>query len=76
MAQLTIYLDEKTLRKVRNAAKLGQLSVSQWARKKLISAIEKDWPEDYFSVFGSLKDTDIDRPPQPAWNTHTDQERL
>ncbi len=66
MGQITIYLDDKSLTKVKRAAKLEKSSVSQWAKKRLNAAIDTIWPENYFSVFGSLSDIQFERPDQPS----------
>jgi len=65
MAQLTVYLDEKTRRRIERAAREGDVSVSQWVKDKLTQALERDWPAGYFDLFGSLKDSDLARPAQP-----------
>lgn len=62
MAQLTVYLDEKTRRRIERAAREGDVSVSQWVKDKLTQALERDWPAGYFDLFGSLKDGDLVRP--------------
>lgn len=58
MAQLTIYLDEKTQLKAKNAAKRANCSLSQWAREQLSAAADagQSWPEGYFDLFGSVQD--------------------
>ena len=62
MPQLTIYLDEQTLRGVERAAKAGKLSVSRWVREQLTESLERSWPDDYFSLFGRLASDDLERP--------------
>jgi len=57
MPQLTIYLDAKAGRLIERAAKLEDLSLSRWAREKLVLAAgAPDWPEGYGSVLGSIAD--------------------
>jgi len=62
MPQLSIYLDEKTRKAVDRAARRARQSVSQWAKERLTRALEDEWPEDYFSVFGSLSEESLPRP--------------
>jgi hypothetical protein len=62
MAQLTIYLDNDTINKIEKAASDANVSVSKWVRDKLELILENDWPESYFTVFGTLNDNDIDEP--------------
>jgi hypothetical protein len=58
MAQLTIYLDEKTQAKARQAAKRANASLSRWAREQLSAAADQgqEWPKGYFELFGSVQD--------------------
>ncbi|MEI6322423.1 MAG: toxin-antitoxin system, antitoxin component [bacterium] len=57
MPQLTIYLDAKAGRLIERAAKLEDLSLSRWAREKLVLAAgAPDWPTGYDSVLGSIRD--------------------
>lgn len=42
MAQLTIYLDAHTQKKVEAAARRESVSLSSWARKHLASAADQD----------------------------------
>ena len=76
MGQITIYLDEKNLQKVKRAAKRDKTSVSQWAKKRLTNAIEKTWPDDYFELFGSLADVDLTRADQPVWKNNLQREPM
>jgi hypothetical protein len=64
MSQLTIYLDEASMKDVRRSAKREHVSVSLWARKRLCEAIRHTWPRDYFDLFGALHDSDLARPAQ------------
>lgn len=74
MAQLTVYLDEKTRRRIERAAREGDVSVSQWVKEKLTQALERDWPAGYFDILGSLKDSDLARPPQPPLSSDAPRE--
>ncbi len=65
MAQLTIYLRDDLLREIERAAKDENRSVSSWVRARLEGSVVRGWPADYASVFGSLADTDFERPPLP-----------
>lgn len=54
---MTIYLDPDTERKVREAARLEQKSLSRWAGEQLAKAAGAgSWPERYFDLFGSIDD--------------------
>ena len=64
MSQLTIYLDEASMKDVKKSAKRENVSVSLWARRRLCEAIRHTWPRDYFDLFGALRDSDLARPAQ------------
>lgn len=64
MPQLSLYIDQSTLKKVEKAAKNDNISISKWVCRKLSSSIQDDWPENYFDLFGSIKDESFKRPEQ------------
>jgi hypothetical protein len=64
MPHLNIYVDEETRKKFRAAARRNKSSLSKWVRKTLTRALDNSWPEGYFDVLGSLKGSDLRRPPQ------------
>ena len=41
MGQLTMSLDDRTLKKIEDAAKLEECSLSKWAKSKLTKAFSK-----------------------------------
>jgi len=56
MPQLSLYIDEKTLRKLEAAASIEKVSVSKYAVRKLNEALNSGWPVNYDSLFGSIQD--------------------
>ena len=64
MSQLTIYLDAEAMKRVKAAAKSDRTSVSRWARARLCETLRHTWPAGYFSLFGALRDSDLERPKQ------------
>ena len=56
MPQLSIYIDEKTLKQIEIAAKIEHLSISKYAVKKLIESMHSKWPEHYEELYGAMKD--------------------
>ena len=68
MAQLTIYLDEQTLRRVAEAARRERKSVSAWAREHLAESAFSpgDWKAHVAESFGSIGDSSFEVPPPPA----------
>lgn len=62
MPQLSLYVNSNTLKKVESAAKRENVSISQWVRVKIEKSIEKNWADDYFSLFGSITDETFQPP--------------
>jgi hypothetical protein len=62
MPQLSLYVNSNTLKKVESAAKRENISISQWVRVKIEKSIEKNWSDDYFSLFGSISDDSFQSP--------------
>jgi hypothetical protein len=59
MAQLTIYLDDESIKKIETAAALEKSSVSKWVKTRLMHSLENKWPANYFGLFGSLADNEL-----------------
>lgn len=76
MAQLTIYLDTQIIKKIEEAAREENLSVSKWVRQKLEYALNKEWPNSYFSLFGSLKDSDLKEAEEIDFTNDVQREKL
>ncbi|NCN09037.1 MAG: toxin-antitoxin system, antitoxin component [Leptospira sp.] len=64
MPQLSLYIDQKTLKKIEDAAKKEKVSISQWAKSKLINSFENTWPDQYFHLYGSIQDESFEKPNQ------------
>ena len=66
MAQLTIYIDEKTQAKAKRAAKRANRSLSSWACEQLSAAADEgqSYPKGYLELFGSI--------PDPNFKKHND----
>jgi hypothetical protein len=76
MAQVTIYLDDDTVRRVERAAKQTGSSVSAWIKNRLTEALDQAWPPGYFDLFGRLQDVGLERPPQPDPSSDADREPM
>lgn len=76
MSQLTIYLDQESMRAVKSAARRERLSVSRWASIHLGAAARRAWPKDYFGLFGALGDCDFRRAPQGDFEKDVPREAL
>ncbi len=76
MSQLTVYLDDDIIKKINLAAKLEHDSISKWVKNKLTEAINNQWPQNYFDLFGSLADDELKRPAQTDFNQDIKRTRL
>lgn len=56
MPQLSLYIDKETLHKIEIAAKLEKLSISKYVVRKLNDSLNKSWPENFDTLFGSVSD--------------------
>lgn len=78
VGQLTIYLDEKTQKKARRAAKREGKSLSGWARERLGKAADEGqtWPSGYFDLMGCLGDSALESPPELSHGDDAARESL
>jgi hypothetical protein len=76
MAQLTIYLDDEILEKVKRGAQMEGASVSKWVRRRLEEDFEEEWPAGYFDLLGKLDSTDFKRPSQPPFDKDIKRESV
>lgn len=57
MPHLNIYVDESAEKLIAKAAKRESLSLSRWAREKLLAAAgAPEWPAGYSKLLGSIED--------------------
>jgi len=65
MPHLNIYVDEPAGKLIAKAAKRDSLSLSRWAREKLLAAAgAPEWPAGYRELLGSIKDEKFVAPPE------------
>ncbi|MDR3336292.1 MAG: hypothetical protein LBT16_03710 [Treponema sp.] len=64
MPQISLYIDEDTLQNVEKRAKQENISVSKWVGERIKKSIHDEYPEGFFELFGSLKNTPFERPVQ------------
>ncbi len=76
MPQLSLYLNESTLKKIETAAKINNVSISKWVGETINNSLNNAWPADYFNLFGSLKDKNFKRPVQVDFNNDAERESL
>ena len=56
MAQVTLYLDEETKRRVRKAAKAAGLSQSRWLAELVRRGANEEWPAEVHALAGAWPD--------------------
>ena len=62
MPQISLYIDEATLRKVESAASRQHVSISKWVAEQIRSKVEPVYPKGYEDLFGSLQEESFVRP--------------
>jgi len=76
MGQLSVYIDDDTLKKVEDAAKSQNISVSKWITSRIKKSFKTNWDDDFFSLFGSIKDESFKRPDQIDYENDSMRETL
>jgi hypothetical protein len=76
MAQLTIYIDQDTIRKIENAAAESNVSVSRWVRDRIETALKDQWPASFSRLFGALSGTDFEEPEELDYKNDASREKI
>ena len=76
MPQISLYIDESTLRQVELAARKQKTSLSKWVVEQLKARIEPVYPEDYEGLFGSIKDESFKEPDELSFSGDLERETL
>lgn len=76
MPQISLYIDEKTLKEVEKAASLEQISMSKWVVRRIQSHLKPSYPQNYAQLFGCLSDEPMTRPDQQTFQNDTLRESL
>ena len=76
MPQLSLYIDKDTLNKIEKAAKNEKKSISKWVCNRLRQSLINTWPDDFFQLFGSIKDDSFKRPEQLSYNNDLPREKV
>lgn len=75
MPQLSIYIPASKYPRLRRAAEREHISISQWVARSLAQTLERNWPEGFGKLYGSIKDCRFTAPP-PAGGTDAPREEL
>lgn len=74
MPQISLYIDEKTLKKVENAALRQHTSISKWVAEQIRARIEPIYPLNYEELFGSILDASFSRPKESSFSSDSKRE--
>jgi hypothetical protein len=55
-------MDDELRRRVEEAARRANVSVSRWVVRAVTENLERSWPDGYFDLFGSVGPDDLERP--------------
>ena len=64
MAQISIQVDARTLKELEITAAKRYTTISKWIEDRIHYELKRKWPENYFSLFGSLDEDDLSEPPE------------
>ena len=64
MPQISLYIDEPTLREIENAASKEHISISKWVAEQIRSRIKPSYPIGFEDLYGSIDDSTLIRPEQ------------
>ena len=56
MPQISLYIDETTLKKVENAASSQHISISKWVAEQIRAKVDPTYPRGFEDLFGSIAD--------------------
>ena len=76
MPQLSVYLDDRTIAKVRESARLNNISISSIVTNALDKYMGNQWPEGFETLFGSLPDETFLRQPDIPFSSDVKREIL
>jgi len=62
LPQISLYIDESTLRKVESAAARQNVSISKWVAEQIRAKVEPVFPKNFEALFGSVSDESFYRP--------------
>lgn len=71
MPQVSLYIDKETLEKIEMFAQKSQTSISKWVGNTLKRLIKDDYPDDFFGLFGAIRDASFDKPADLPFNADT-----
>jgi hypothetical protein len=76
MPQISLYIDELTMKRIENAAKEQHVSISGWVARQLRARLEAIYPPRFEELFGSVVDKTFRRPESLAFREDVPRESL
>lgn len=76
MPQISLYIDENTLKKVESAASRQRVSISKWVAEQIRARLEPAYPADFADLFGSISDVTFRRPQESSFSSDTEREKI
>lgn len=76
MPQISLYIDEKTLKKVENVAKRQHTSISKWVADQIRSRVEPTYPANFEALFGSITDETFFEPEEISFRSDLAREEM
>ncbi len=76
MPQISLYIDETTLRKVEDAAKKQGTSISKWVADQIREKIEPSYPQGFETLFGSIEDETFKETEEPPASADSSRDNL
>jgi hypothetical protein len=71
MPQISLYIDEKTLKMVENAASRQHVSISKWVAEQIRTRIVPTYPAGFEDLFGSISDETFAAPSRVGFDADT-----
>jgi len=76
MPQISLYIDKETLKKVQKAADAEKTSISKWVGRQLKKTLQADYPQDFYKLFGSIRDESFTIPERESFDWDARRESL
>jgi hypothetical protein len=76
MPQLSLYIDEDTLERLKRAAALEKVSLSKYVSRRIRESVIDSWPPNYDALFGAIEDESFAAGRTPDFADDTPREKL
>lgn len=76
MPQISLYVDEKTLKQIEDSAAREHVSLSKWVVEQIKTKIDPVYPTGYEELFGSVNDSAFNRPEELSFMDDITRESL